>query len=525
MFTRGTRVTKLSGLLGSVLLLLLLSGCAGESSATSDTATSDTTDATVNGAPADPGTQMATPIGVNFTGIVQADTAVEAETIPDEARFEEIIPLLGRGYAPPDTIGAVGPQHIVEMVNGAYAVYDKTGAELASGGLSAFWRDAGIVDVQQRPAVFDPVVQYDPVGQRFFALAVDNSISTRGENPEANRFLLAVSDSSDPTAGWRGYAVPSNPSNTDPAEQLWADQPMLALNQDGVFITANMFTLGRSDFPPDYETFIAVPKEDLLRGVPNGQLAGTRFDRLDIDVTGYFVQGAIDPYSTGVPGLLLADLANVGSPGQFKISLLTGDVRSPSLDTSIEPIEVSPYEPAPTARQPNGAEEVDTGDGQFVPNYNLSVRDGSLWGVETVESNDRAALRWFEIDTRTRTLRQEGLIADPSLDFYYGSITANEFGDVVLGFNGSGTGQFISSYAAIGQTDDSTTTFGSPILLKEGVSTYEFKLVPDSRRLRWGDYSSTVVDPQDPLSFWTFQEFVSDQDTWGTQISQIRLTE
>ncbi len=34
-----------------------------------------------------------------------------------------------------------------------------------------------------------------------------------------------------------------------------------------------------------------------------------------------------------------------------------------------------------------------------------------------------------------------------------------------------------------------------------------------------------MVDPQDPLSFWTFQEFVSDRDKWGTQISQIQIPE
>ncbi|MEJ7631663.1 MAG: hypothetical protein WKF28_04100 [Rubrobacteraceae bacterium] len=412
------------------------------------------------------------------------------------------------------------------MVNGAYAVYDKSGKELASGALSAFWKDAGIVDAQERPAVFDPVVQYDPASQRWFALAEDNSFRTAGESPEPNRILLAVSDSSDPTAGWKAYAWPSNPPNTDPDERLWADQALLGFNQDGVFITANMFALGKSDFPPDYETVIVVPKDDLLEGVPNGQVDSTRFDRLELDETGYFMQPAIDPYSTGEPIALLSDLANVGSPGKFKISLLTGDVRSPKLDTSIEPIEVRPYEPAPAAQQPNGAEDVDTGDGQFILAPSLVADNGSLWGVENVESNGHVALRWFEIDTRTGTLRQEGLISQPpELDFYYGSIAVNDLGDVVLGFNGSGKDQFISSYAAIGQTKDGTTTFGSPTLLKEGVSTYEYRLVPGGGRLRWGDYSNTVVDPQDPLSFWTFQEFVSDRDKWGTQISQIQIPE
>ncbi len=463
--------------------------------------------------------------GVNFSGISQADTGIEAETLP-KSRFKDIVPLVRRGSSPPDTIGSVGPQHIVEMTNGSYAMYDKSGTELASGALSAFWKDAGIEDAQEHPAVFDPFVQYDPESRRWFALAEDNSFSTGGENPEPNRILLAISDSSDPTAGWKAYAWASNPPNTDPDELLWADQALLGFDQDGVYIASNMFYLGGDEFPPDYELVIVIPKEDLLEGVPSGQVDATRFDRIDLDTTGYFMQPAIDPYSSGEPAVMLSDLANVGSPGKFKMMLITGDVRSPKLDTSIEPIDVRRYEAAPKADQPDGAEAVDTGNGQFALAPSLIARNGSVWGVEHVESKGHAALRWFEIDTRTGALRQEGLVSDPpNLDFYYGSIAVNEFGDVVLGFNGSGKEQFISSYAAVGRTHDGKTTFGSPILLKEGVSTFEYRLVPDSERLRWGDYSNTVVDPQDPESFWTFQEFVAARDKWGTQISQIKVTD
>jgi hypothetical protein len=465
-------------------------------------------------------TQVATPIGVNFTGLTMADTIAEVDIVPDTAPYQEIKALAQRGLSPPDTIGAVGPHHIVTLINGAYAVYDKTGGRLDSGALSTFWSDAGIANVQQQPVVYDPVVQYDVLSQRWFALAEDNSF---GNATSPNRILLAISHSSDPTAGWKGYTWASNSPNTDSDDQLWADQATLGFNRDGVIIAANMFQLGRNDFPPDCMSIFALPKEDLLRGVPNEQLTVTRFDRLDREVTGYFVQPAIDLDDTSGRAILLADLANVGLPGRFKLSLLTGDIRSPQLDTSVAPIDLRPYGTPPAARQPDGAGDIDTGDSQFMLAPSLIVRHGSLWGVESVESNDRVALRWFEIDTRTGTLRQEGLMGYPYLDFYYGSIAVNEFGDVVLGFNGSGTGEFIGSYAAIGRPRGGMTAFGIPFLLKEGVDTYEYKLSPTMRRNRWGDYSGTVVDPEDPRSFWTFQEFVLDRDRWGTQISQIRV--
>jgi fluoride ion exporter CrcB/FEX len=66
--------------------------------------------------------------------------------------------------------------------------------------------------------------------------------------------------------------------------------------------------------------------------------------------------------------------------------------------------------------------------------------------------NGSVALRWFDINVATNTLRQSGLIADQELSFYYGSIAVNDFGDVVIGFTGSGPSQFASAYAVEGHT-------------------------------------------------------------------------
>src|SRR2546430_14545306 len=38
---------------------------------------------------------------------------------------------------------------------------------------------------------------------------------------------------------------------------------------------------------------------------------------------------------------------------------------------------------------------------------------------------------------------------------------------------------------------------------------------------RWGDYSTTSVDPDDPTIFWTIQMYPSSSSAWSTQITQI----
>ena len=39
---------------------------------------------------------------------------------------------------------------------------------------------------------------------------------------------------------------------------------------------------------------------------------------------------------------------------------------------------------------------------------------------------------------------------------------------------------------------------------------------------RWGDYSQTVVDPVDDMTIWTFQEYCSATNQWGTRVVQLR---
>ena len=134
----------------------------------------------------------------------------------------------------------------------------------------------------------------------------------------------------------------------------------------------------------------------------------------------------------------------------------------------------------------------------------------------------RAAIRWLQIDEDTNIVLQDGLIADDELDLYYSSIAVNEFDEVVIGMNGSSESQFVSIYAVKGETAGGVTTFGELLLLEEGVATYE-RFAEDDARNRWGDYSATVVDPDDPRTFWTFQEYVIEEDRYGTKITQLFL--
>jgi hypothetical protein len=138
-----------------------------------------------------------------------------------------------------------------------------------------------------------------------------------------------------------------------------------------------------------------------------------------------------------------------------------------------------------------------------------------LYAVHAIGFNNRAAVRWYRLNAANFEVIESGTIADPQLNYFYPSIAANPAGVVVIGFSGCSSTTFASSFAVVGQTVGGVTTFGAPLLLKSGVASYI------SSPERWGDYSTTCVDPADPNRFWTIQEFASGPSTWSTQITEI----
>jgi hypothetical protein len=404
--------------------------------------------------------------------------------------------LLTSGFIPPDTMGAAGPDQFVELLNGRYSVYRNTdGVRVQTSTLNDFWRNAGVVPTGS--FAFDPRVIYDASSSHWFAASADNP-------GQPNNFLVAVSNSSDPTQGWKGFAIPS-----DSAKSRWADFPTLGVNRDGVYLAVNMFPTTAS-----FATSVLVlPKADLIAGTVAHR---TLFENVSPGSTGFSIQPVTDPKSTGVPvAILLSDFNTAG--GQFKRSDVAGSITSPVLDTTNKFIAVPPFGGPPNALQPGPKAPLEVLDSRL--GSSVVMRNGELWGVQSVNSGGRSALRWFDIDAATNTLRQSGLIASPTLAFYYGSIAVNDFGDVVIGFSGSGKSQFVSAYAVQGRTENGVTTFDDPLLLKAGVSDYEVTF--GVGRNRWGDYSATVLDPDDPYRFWTIQEWVSGTDIWSTQITEL----
>ena len=161
---------------------------------------------------------------------------------------------------------------------------------------STFWSNAGVTPSGGYPSTFDPRVVYDPVSTRWFASSLDSGSGTT--STFVNNFLLAVSNSSDPTAGWKGFKIAGAPPTI--ATSYFTDFDTLGFNKDQVYLASKNFpnVIGSVS-----TSILAVPKASLLAGNTTGI---TRFDNINANNTGYAIQPLVDPNGTGT-ALLYSD--------------------------------------------------------------------------------------------------------------------------------------------------------------------------------------------------------------------------
>jgi hypothetical protein len=334
---------------------------------------------------------------------------------------------------PPDTDGAVGPSHYAHLINGYFAVFDKSGSSSSpvfTESLSAFWVAAG--DTTLTSTVFDPRLVYDRSSARWFASSLDNAF-------QANHFLLAVSNDSDPTHGFKMVSI-----NSDTSGRYWADFDRLGVNADGVYLSGNMFLISGDQNDPNYvkTSSFVLPKADLLGATPTAANL-KRFELTDQNLTGYSQQPVVDVglLPGASPEQFLSDgIVTNGPSNALRVSTITGTGAGASFNPSAGLVTLATgFTPPPNAPQPgNTTALLDTSDGRF---SGSAIRIGSdIWAVNSIAVNGRAGLQWYQINAGNYALKQSGLLSDPNLYFYEGSISADESGNVVIGFTGSGTG-------------------------------------------------------------------------------------
>lgn len=427
-------------------------------------------------------------IRIDLTGTSTSTLHIDGNTVDGDGLAPTITPVVVRSFLspidsattsgePPDAMGSVGPNHLVELVNDNFRIYDKnTGALLSATTDEEFWQSVAGANLLGSD-VFDHRIIFDPTTNRWIATTI-----TRGGG---NQVILAVSDSADPTGGWRSVQWQG-----DPAGANFNDFDTLGFDSDTVVVTTNDFGAGFS------VSVFSIPKADLFGAGAPSIARMTRIQGLAAGTAGTALQAALDfGPSDGRTAILAVDDTLASSGTIFRTNILNGTTATATLSPATL-IAVPNFNSPSNVTTPNGT-TVRADSERFWSNT-VEVNN-ELWAVHHVAgAGGLNEVRWYRIDEATNALISTGTIAAPGLSLFMPSIAVNTAGEIVIGYHAGSDTTAPSAYASAGIVQGNNVLFGTPTLLTAGTGEYGGR--------RWGDYSATTVDPVDSSIFWSILE-------------------
>jgi hypothetical protein len=236
---------------------------------------------------------------------------------------------------PPDQGLCVSSSYVLETVNDALRVYDKTGKPAtAVQDLNTFLQyDPAILRTAKPPLfgpfVTDPSCLFDTATQRWFlaVLTIDTNRAT-GSFTGGNHIDIAVSKTADPTGAWNIYRMSVRDDGTQGTPDhgcslnadgtghgpCFGDYPHIGADSNGFYVTTNEYSM----FGPEYHAaqIYAFSKQALASGAMN--LSVVQYDTVGLDNgnPGFTVWPAVSPAGSGTRGTEYFLSSNAGDEAQ-----------------------------------------------------------------------------------------------------------------------------------------------------------------------------------------------------------------
>jgi hypothetical protein len=399
---------------------------------------------------------------------------------------------------PPDVHGAVGFDHLVTTLNTQVRIQDKQGNIISTVGLESFFSATGESDC------FDPRIMFDQLSNRFFFMAcVARMSATSG-------FVIAASQTPDPTGAWNFYKV-----DADPADTLWFDYGHMGFSNDKICISGNMFNIV-SNLNGDGGRLFTISKANLINGAAIGTVTRTRgvayntCPVLTFSNTGTCY--AISVQSSQLAQLILYNIT--GSPTAPLINI-SGTVDYGSGNGWH-------YGLGDTLPQSGSTRRINGGDDRM---QSAIFRNGKIFWANNfywpLAAPTYCGIQYGSFTASTRATLNFAGIWNPTGDemFCYPNLAVNADEDVAVAFSYFSKTAFPSAAVAYGSNSlilnyNITNAGGQKYLL----------WIDNTNRLRWGDYMSASVDPTDDKGMWTLSEFSkldAFQYRWSTWWSKV----
>ncbi|MCA9971721.1 MAG: hypothetical protein KC425_15960 [Anaerolineales bacterium] len=403
----------------------------------------------------------------------------------------------GGGNVPPDPELAVGPNHVIAVVNVAFEIYDKSGTSLVGPTTFASFMASNA----NCTGVFDPNALYDEAADRYI-LAID---------ADGTHYCMAVSQTGDPTGAWNIYAFSTNDAGNE-----FFDYPHAGVGRDAIYMGANMFTSTflesriwafnkaqmyagqattpvRRDLASNHDTPQPLHLHGWNQGTwptsgPHYFFAETNYDGSTHTVFAWNDPFGANTFSTvGTVNLNAATGVTAGMP-----------VNTPQL----------------------GGQTVQAND--FRP-QDFEYRNGYAWTASTIACNPGGGtvncVRWAQINPATAAVVNAGVYGSNGEYRTFADLAVNDCNDMMIGYSKSSTSIYPGVYVAGRESGDAAGTLQAELLLKAGEIAYTS--FETSAPRRWGDYTEMTIAP-DGKTFWYLGEYSKNTGTtsgrWGTYI-------
>lgn len=471
---------------------------------------------------------------------------------------------------PPDTMGAVGTNHIMTVSNNQLNFRTRDGALISRLTLNAFWAGVTLEGGITTPSTFDPKVFYDRFNDRYFFFTSANSVSP------ASSVLFAVTQTNDPTGTWNRFVFDADPTATGgpTGTGRWADYPTVGFNKNWIVANYNVFNYSGTATTGYSGPYIYVI--DKGAAYANTLSTVTLFQDTVANCVapfnnflgcGFTMAPAVVEDNTTEENYLVEDWDSVF--GQLRVSKLTGTAAAPVLT-------VGTQFPQSTENWRFNAARIGT-TGGYVPQrdqiaYSVSLasrimandsrinnsvlRNGSLWASHhamvgaaptapgtpfgVANPDIRTAVQWWEIDPAVEAQPdpmtglgtppvQRGRIVDPTADncnsgnsinnsterpactqtgqfFFFAAISVNKDDDMLVGFTQSSPLTYPSGAYAMRRASDPPNTTRDVVVFRSGASNYN--IGAGSGAGRQNRWGDYSASQTDPLN---------DTDFWTNQ--------
>lgn len=416
------------------------------------------------------------------------------------------------GSFPADPNGDVGPNHYVQWVNTQFQIFTKTGVSVygpADG--NTLWTGFGGPCETRNDG--DPIVQYDPLAQRWLL----SQFNIPG-GPTGFYQCIAISQTSDPTSSYYRYAFLMSTT-------LMNDYPKFGVWPDAYYMSIVNFQ-GDTYVGP---SAVAFDRARMLAGQP------ATFQRFDLpDSYLPILPADLDgnrPPPAGAPNTFVT----IQPPNVVQLWKFSVNWSNPASSAFTGPanLVVAPYDVRlcdllrSCINQPVSGRWLDGNVDR--PMYRLAYRNlGSHESlvfnhtVATAEVNGQAAPRWYEIRNASGnpTLHQQGTFGpNDQTERWMGSIAMDAVGNIALGYSVSSD----TVYPGIRYTgrllNDPLGTMpqGEGVIVNGGGAQLSTN--------RWGDYTMMSVDPVDDCTFWYTNQYYSTTSSysWRTRIASFKF--